>query len=169
MGAVISFELARYLRSAYGTAPLHLFVSGCHGPQVKRKHLALHTLPKDRFLDELGRLNGTPTEVLNNAEIMRMMMSYLRADFEMVETYVYSPQPPLDCPITTFGGEQDNVVSLDELVAWREHTGGGWSLQMFPGDHFFLRSARHLILKRLALALEPFIRSTNDAGHIWIS
>ncbi|GIV97618.1 MAG: hypothetical protein KatS3mg057_2275 [Herpetosiphonaceae bacterium] len=36
-----------------------------------------------------------------------MLLPLLRADFQLVETYAYQAQPPLDVPITAFGGHAD--------------------------------------------------------------
>ncbi|BAY68278.1 thioesterase II family protein [Anabaena sp. FACHB-709] len=45
---------------------------------------------------------------------------------------------PLSCAITTFGGITDPEVSQIELAAWQQHTTGEFSLQMLPGNHFFI-------------------------------
>jgi 4'-phosphopantetheinyl transferase len=45
--------------------------------------------------------------------------------------------PPLDCPISVFGGLHDATITLPELDAWRERTSGPFCLELFPGDRFF--------------------------------
>lgn len=142
MGAVVSFELARLLRRQYKREPLHLFVSGRRAPQIPPLEPCMHTLPEPAFLDKLRHLNGTPKAVLENTELMQLLLATLRADFAVIETYIYAAEPPLDCPITVFGGLQDDEVGLDDLQAWRQHTNACFSLQLFPGDHFFAFSAR---------------------------
>lgn len=149
MGGLISFELARLLRRDYGLSPVHLFVSGCSAPQIPDSDPPIHALPEPAFLEELFRLNGTPEAVLENAELMQLLLPTLRADFAVLETYVYAPEPPLNCPITAFGGLQDREVSCDCLEAWREQTNATFSLQVFSGDHFFLHSAQPLLLQVL--------------------
>lgn len=153
MGAVISFELARLLRKEYGLEPVHMFVSGRHAPQIPDPHPPIHPLSEPEFIEELRRLNGTPEALLKNAELMQLLVPILRADFEVLETYVYTTEPPLDCPITAFGGLQDREVNCDELQAWREQTNAAFSLQMFRGDHFFLNSAQSLLLQSLSQEL----------------
>jgi medium-chain acyl-[acyl-carrier-protein] hydrolase len=149
MGALVGFELARLLRRAYGCSPSHLFVSGRRAPQVPDSDPPIHTLPNSEFLQELRRLNGTPEAVLQNDELMQLLLPTLRADFAVLETYVYTPKPPLDCPITAFGGLQDPEVCCEVLEAWREQTRAAFSLHMFPGDHFFLHTAQSLLLQSL--------------------
>lgn len=149
MGGLVSFELARLLRRKYGLLPVHLFVSGRRAPQVPDLDPPIHALPEPAFLDELRRYNGTPEAVLENKELMQLLLPILRADFAVLETYVYTTEPPLGCPITAFGGLQDCKVSCDHLEAWRNQTSASFSLQMLPGDHFFLNSAQALLLQSL--------------------
>lgn len=154
MGGTVSFELARLLRREYSLNPVHLFVSGCRAPQKPDLDPPIHALPEPAFLDELRRLNGTPDAVLEDAELMHLLLPTLRADFAVIETYVYASEPPLDCPITAFGGLQDLEISHDELKAWQEQTNAAFSLQMFKGDHFFLHSAQSLLLQSLNKKLD---------------
>jgi medium-chain acyl-[acyl-carrier-protein] hydrolase len=162
MGGLISFELTRLLRKDYGLRPVHLFVSGCRAPQIPNTTPLVHTLPKPAFLKELSRLNGTPEEVLKNAELMQMLLPTLRADFAVLETYIYTPEPPLDCPITAFGGLQDRDVSYEYLEAWQEQTNATFSVQMFPGDHFFLHSEQPLLLQSLFQELHRIASRINS-------
>lgn len=157
MGALVCFELARLLRRDYGLSPVHLFVSGHRAPQLPDPDLPIHALPEQAFLEELRRYNGTPEEVLDNAEFMQLFLPILRADFAAIENYVYVPAPALDCPIDAFGGLQDWKASCDELEPWKEQTNATFSLQMLPGDHFFLHSARSLLLELLSRKLEGIV------------
>jgi medium-chain acyl-[acyl-carrier-protein] hydrolase len=158
MGALISFELARLLRKEHNIIPAHLFVSGRHAPQVPDPKPPIHALSEPEFKEELRRFNGTPEAVLQNAELMQLLVPILRADFAVVETYVYKTEPPLNCPITAFGGTEDEEVSYDELQAWQEQTNTEFSLHMFTGDHFFLHSAQTLLLQLLSKELHQVTR-----------
>jgi medium-chain acyl-[acyl-carrier-protein] hydrolase len=158
MGALTAFELARQLRRAGGPEPLHLFVSGSRAPQLPRTDPLTYDLPEPEFVAELRRLNGTPHEVLEHPELMTLMLPLLRADFEAVQTYSYTPEPPLACPLTAFGGLQDRDVQREQLEAWREQTTGAFSVRMFPGDHFFLNSAEPLLLTVIAQELARHLR-----------
>jgi medium-chain acyl-[acyl-carrier-protein] hydrolase len=153
LGALVSFELARQLRRQSGVLPAHLFVSADRAPQIPHRDRLIHALPEAEFLAELRRLNGIPGKVLEEAELMQIMLPVLRADFAVYETYVYSAELPLNCPISTFGGLQDQRVSRGDLEAWRDQTSGSFSLQMFPGDHFFLNTTQPLLLQALSQEL----------------
>jgi medium-chain acyl-[acyl-carrier-protein] hydrolase len=156
LGALVGFELARELSKQAGVQPVRLFVSGDRAPQLPSRHRPIHTLPAGEFLDELRRLNGTPSQVLENLELMQIMLPVLRADFSVYESYVYATEPPLKCFISGFGGLQDDRVSRTDLEAWRDQTSDSFSLRMFPGDHFYLNSTRPLLLQLLSQELREY-------------
>lgn len=150
MGATISFELARYLRREYRIEPSHLFVSGAGAPQFQQEGIPDYLLPEPEFFEKVRRLNGTPPELLADPETKRLLEGILRADFELVETYLYSPEPPLNCPLSAVGGLRDDEVARDQLDAWRVHTNDKFVLRMLPGDHFFIHTHQATLLRLLA-------------------
>ena len=150
MGAAISFELARQLRNEYGVEPMHLFVAGFRAPQLPRQEKPSFDLPQAEFLQKLHSLGGSAKEMLDHPKFIQLLLPAVRADFEMIQTYTYSPQPPLNCRITALGGSEDHVVKAEELMAWREQTTGTFRLRTFPGNHFFLQTAQHPLLAILA-------------------
>lgn len=145
MGALLSFELARHLRRLDLPLPTHIFLSGRSAPQLTRERVT-YNLPAKEFAEELRQLNGTPREVLEHQELMDLMIPLLRADFEVCQTYNYTQEPALDCPITAFGGLNDDHVTREMVGAWREHTTRSFRLCMMPGDHFFVHSAQDRVL-----------------------
>jgi medium-chain acyl-[acyl-carrier-protein] hydrolase len=152
LGALIAFELARQIRRQHGVHPVRLFASAGRAPQIPHRTPPIHNLADKEFLAELRRLNGTPRELLDHEELMEVMLPILRADFALYETYLYSNEPPMNCPISAFGGVQDRRVSASDLEAWRSQTSASFSLRMFPGDHFFLKEP--LLLRALSQELQ---------------
>jgi surfactin synthase thioesterase subunit len=150
MGALISFELARHLRRLHKPLPRHLFLSGRSAPQLGIHDEVTYNLPANEFAQELRRLNGTPREVLEHQELMELMIPLLRADFEICQTYRDTQEPPLNCAITAFGGLDDPDATEELIAAWREQTTSSFRLCMMPGDHFFVHSAQHQILRVLS-------------------
>jgi medium-chain acyl-[acyl-carrier-protein] hydrolase len=146
LGALTSFVLARRLRRESLTMPAHLLVSGFRGPHLPDRNPPIYHLPEAEFVSELRRLNGTPEAVLENKELIQLLLPTLRADFTAAETYVYTEEPPLGCPISAFGGMDDPEANQDDVAAWETHTTGRFRSAMFPGDHFFLQSSRDSLL-----------------------
>lgn len=154
MGALIGFELARELRQRFATSPAHLILSGRPAPRLPPRERPIHELPDDAFVDELCLYGGMPHEVLENPELMELLLPTLRADFAIVETYEYSPQEPLDCPLTVFGGTDDPKVPAENLHGWRQETDGEFSLRLFEGGHQFLDERREEFFRALEEPLE---------------
>jgi medium-chain acyl-[acyl-carrier-protein] hydrolase len=149
LGALLSFELTRYLRQTSNQVPIHLFISGRPAPQLPITEPFVHTLPDPAFIEELRRLNGTPQAILDHPELMALLLPTIRADFTALETYIYEPQPPLESPLSVFGGLTDPEASQEELTAWQTQTQGEFALKMFPGDHFFIHSAEPAVLEAI--------------------
>lgn len=160
MGALIAYELARELRRREKPLPIHLFVSGRRAPQIPSKKTPIHRLPDADFLEELRILEGTPEEVLANAELIQLVLPALRADFALCETYRYQSEEPFDFPITAFAGIQDADTPIDDIDEWRTQTRSSFILHKFPGNHFFLHEQRRQIVSiihdRLGLAVYPY-------------
>ena len=153
MGAMISFELARRLRSEHGIEPDHLFISGRRAPQLPETDPQIHDLPEREFVAGVERLNGTPKEVLEHAELMEMLIPMLRADFSICHTYNYVPGAPLTCSITAIGGTKDETANQAKLEGWCEQTTGRCRIRMLEGDHFFINQQHAAILRIIAETL----------------
>lgn len=145
-GGLMAFELTRWLRRNGRTQPMHLITSGRPAPQVVLEGPTLHDLPEAEFHDMLRRFNGTPEEVLQNAEIMELITPMLRADFSLGETYAYTPEAPLAVPLSAYGGERDEEVPAWSVSAWHEQAAGEFREVMFPGGHFFINENRDEVL-----------------------
>jgi len=140
MGALIAFELARELRKQHGIQPVHLFISAKCSPRQRPEDPAVGQLSDAALIDVLERYEGTPQDLLNDAELMRLMLPVIRADMAVCDSYVYEPGPPFECPITVFGGLEDRLRSRACLESWQEYTKGSFMLRMLPGGHFFINS-----------------------------
>jgi medium-chain acyl-[acyl-carrier-protein] hydrolase len=153
MGALIAFELARLLQKDRAIHPVHLFVSGLRAPQLPLPAHPVYALPEADFVAELCRRYDTLNELLQEESLAQMLLPLLRADFELYETYTYTKERSLTCPITAFAGSQDNEHTSEGLAAWKEQTTGSFELHILPGDHFFLRTARPQLLQMLSQKL----------------
>jgi medium-chain acyl-[acyl-carrier-protein] hydrolase len=156
MGATMAFEIARLLRRERAPQPSHLFISGRRAPQVPDPDPPTYNLSEPELIEDLRTLNGTPPEVFNEPELLKVMLPLIRADFEVIQTYTYEEEPPLDCPITVYGGLQDQGVTREYLNAWRTQTTALCAVRIFPGDHFFINTKRELLLQTLTRDLYQY-------------
>jgi surfactin synthase thioesterase subunit len=144
MGAAIAFEVARLLRRRSLPLPASLFVSGARAPQFRRNHTPPQQPSDAELVDELRKLEGVPEEALADEEVMKVILPALRADSSLYRNYMYEEEPPLDCAIRAYGGEDDADITRAHLEAWSQQTRSSFALEMLPGGHFFVNSARFL-------------------------
>ncbi len=155
MGAVLSYEVACRLRGDGCRMPAALIVSGHRAPHIPSpRSESIYRLPDREFIQELWRLDGTPSGVLENEQLLELLLPALRADFEAIETYQYAWREPLPCPIVAYGGEADAEVLRNHIEAWREHTSAAFSSHLFAGGHFYLHALRTELLAQIAQDLE---------------
>ena len=154
MGALIGFELARQFRASGARMPDHMFVAASRAPQLPLGRDPLHQLSDDAMLDELVESYGMAKETSpQERALMKMMSDTLRADLKLFETYKYEEQPPLDVPITAFGGSNDPQVTRAKLEAWKAQTATTFKSRFLPGHHFFLRKRHQSILDAISSAV----------------
>lgn len=123
-GALVAFELAHRIRDR-GLPLVRLAVSASAAPQLA------------------GRTAAAPVQGAGEDS------ARVRAWFQLADGYRYRPRPPLDCPVSVFGGLQDATVERGELDAWRDHTAGAFSLRVLPGSHDLLREGGTYVVRAL--------------------
>lgn len=150
LGALVCFELCKELRARALSEPEFLIVSGRRAPHCPTDS-QYHLLSDDRLIDQLRNYEGTPDEILADADMMRLFLPILRADFAVAETYRYSDTKRFDFPIAAFGGKSDKGVPKDSLLKWNEFSGESFVWEMFDGAHFYLqqRANKNLLLHRI--------------------
>lgn len=157
LGALVAFELAHELQALGCPPPLALFACGTAAPTRREDYDGSNWRePKSdqALLAELRKLGGTPEEVLANEELMSLTLPVVRADFLLCGRYAYRQRAPLQCPLHVLGGDTDRA-SAEQLQAWRRESQGEFSLEMFPGGHFFIHEHEDRVLGALTGALEP--------------
>lgn len=139
LGAILAFELSRELRRRGERRPCLLIAAASPAPHRPRAAKPLCQLADAEFVAELNRrFDGIPAAVRANDELLQLLLPAMRTDIELLETYEYVDQPPLETDILTLGGVDDRAVSATELSDWRRHTSGRFSNRLLPGGHFFL-------------------------------
>jgi medium-chain acyl-[acyl-carrier-protein] hydrolase len=152
-GALLAFELARWLRHQGERPPGHLFVAARRAPHLAGTGPAIHLYSDSELVEWLRELGGTPDLLLAHPELLPLYLPILRADLAAHETYRYRPEAPLDVPISAFGGRRDTQASCHEIEAWREHTTLAHTTRFYPGGHFFCQEHQANFLRDLCREL----------------
>jgi medium-chain acyl-[acyl-carrier-protein] hydrolase len=119
---------------------------------------ASSTLPDAEFIDLLRRIGGTPREILNNPEMMRLFLPLIRADFRLGENYRWDDQSRSSCSILVLGGKTDPSARPEELSLWCDLTTGDVTVRTFDGGHFFITSREVEACSAIAAFLDQQIR-----------
>lgn len=158
MGGLVAYEVARALRARGPAAPAHLLVSARRAPHLADTDAPLSHLPDDAFIAEIGRrYGGIPAEVLQHRDLLELLLPALRADMGAIEGYRHVAGPPLGCPITVFGGLEDDRAQREVLAPWRLHTTAASRVQQFAGGHFYFNDAavRDRLIGEMGRVLAP--------------
>jgi medium-chain acyl-[acyl-carrier-protein] hydrolase len=134
-GALVAYELIRALEAGNTAAPGHLIVSCCRAPNLPPRHPPLYLLDDIGLIEQIRAMGFAPEWLLNNAPILKAFLPLLRCDFELVETYQYTPSPPLRVPITVISGANDKITPKADAAAWDTHTHEAFNLIVIDGNH----------------------------------
>lgn len=154
LGALTAFEVARELRRRGLPAPVRLFVSSRIAPQLASQLSSIHHRPESEFIEQLGlRYGPIPPLILADPELMALFLPALRSDIEVLETYTYRPEDPLDMAVSVLSGANDPMVDEAGLHAWAGQTSSTTTVRIFAGDHFFPKTAREGLLNAISTDL----------------
>lgn len=120
----------------------------------------VHTLSDEDLVERIRSWRATSEAVLRDPELMALLLPGMRADFTVLETHEFRGSPLPSCPVTAFGGTEDDGVDRAVLARWAELTTGEFDLRMFPGDHFYLHPERQPLVAEIVARLTGATAST---------
>lgn len=162
LGSRIAFELMIKLQALYFPLPEHFIASGSRSPDNELNKKNIYHLPETEFIHELEKLNGTPKAVLENEELMTLFLPLLRADFEVVDTYHYTGNVKLNCPITVLSGIDDVAITQEQLSHWQNFFTKELTIHMIPGNHFFIDSQPLKCIKKVNDVIDTVMKVRNN-------
>jgi len=139
-GALMAFAIANRLLELGAPAPEGIILSGRCSPSRDKRRERVSTLPDNEFLCRLRSFEGTPKELLNNPEVMRLFFPAMRADFATGETYTLSKIHAAlsDVPALVLAGTHDST-GVAEIFAWTEIFPSART-RLLEGGHFFINT-----------------------------
>ena len=103
--------------------------------------------------------------MLASADLLQFLMPTLKADFTLCDTYVYTEQEPLNCPIHIFSGATDPEAPPAVMEDWRQHSSVDANLHVFQAGHFFIRSDLDSVVDTLKTILPLSQAGMASAPH----
>jgi medium-chain acyl-[acyl-carrier-protein] hydrolase len=141
LGALVMYELARWLRRQGAKEPRLLVVAAHPAPPLIEPppDPPIHQLPDQEVLREVGKFAVTDQKLFfSNPELQELLLPVFRSDAQVHETYQYRLEEPLNCNILAIGGRDDVDVPEDALYGWSAETYGSFTMRMFAGGHLFM-------------------------------
>jgi len=151
MGAYLALKVSQMLEAA-GKSPSYVVVSGNAGPGiVYENQKKRYKMNQADFIEELKKIGGVPTELLENEELFTFFEPVLRADFEISEENGMENAPAVKAPLYALMGSNEEKVG--EISNWGRFTRSSFRFEVLEGDHFFI----HKHPRRIATILKSCI------------
>lgn len=138
MGGLLAYGIACRQRALGRPLPEALFVSGSPAPSRRDARRFAARGDDAALMADLRKQGGTPEEVFGHAELLRLTLDTLDADYGVCASFTAGREARLPMPLHVLGGRQDEI-DASCLEAWRHETAGRFTLRWFDGGHFFIR------------------------------
>jgi surfactin synthase thioesterase subunit len=153
MGALVAYGMAMRWRKLSLRLPDVLFASASPAPKHRDPAYFADRQSDVALIADLHKQGGTPLELFENAQMLRLTLDTLRADYRVCSGYRYCAVQPLALPIRAFAGRQDDIAS-ERILAWQTETSASFSVRWFQGGHFFIREREHEIVHEVTRAVD---------------
>jgi len=137
LGALVAFEVARRLPGVRD-----LIVSGLAAPSLMptRRAVEIAQLDGRDFMEAVASYGGLPGEIAAMEDAHHLLLPGLRADFKLIQSYLYVPGPPLHAGLTIINGREDPNVTAATLAPWALEFSSPPQYHWVDGGHFFFES-----------------------------
>ncbi|XP_018605913.1 S-acyl fatty acid synthase thioesterase, medium chain [Scleropages formosus] len=90
-GAMACYAVAEYLKKVHNLEPVHIFLSGASAPYSETRLQAPNRsqMSDEEFLHWMKTVGGTPAEILDNPEVLKLFVPVLRADLKVIEHFSF--------------------------------------------------------------------------------
>ncbi|PWW07334.1 surfactin synthase thioesterase subunit [Paenibacillus cellulosilyticus] len=150
MGSVLAYELVHKIKQLGQREPTVIFMSGRRPPHINRREIFDSSFPEEQLKENLLELGGATKELFEDTQLAQTFIPILRADFELMETYVYEAnREPLTAAIHVMTGIGDADVNRTDLKEWRNHTTNECTIAKFKGGHFYINDSFGIMIQQI--------------------
>ncbi|MEU8975262.1 alpha/beta fold hydrolase [Streptomyces monashensis] len=150
LGALLAYEVTRELIARGRPLPERLIVSAFPAPHLPRHAARVSDKTDAELVTDLDeRYGGIPPQIAADADLMALLLPVFRADLTLLDNHRHKEGEPLPVPLDVLGGEAD-VVPVEALAQWKEHSTEYVRVRRFPGGHFYFRDDPVPLLTLLA-------------------
>lgn len=156
MGALLAYGMAQRQRALSLPLPCALFASASPAPSRRDPERYAGKGDDAALIADLRKQGGTPDEVFASAELLRITLDTLGADYRVCDSFRHGTAAgmpvPLPVPLHVLAGRDDDIAP-ERVEAWRREAGAAFTLDWFDGGHFFIRQHEAQALAAVTRAL----------------
>lgn len=146
--------------------PRQFIASAARAPHCVPHDEQLHRLDDNALLSHVERYGGVPDVIRRTPDFFAAFAPVMRADFLLSETYAPDEHAQIGAPLIAVGGLADAYVPLDRLLAWRARAAGSFTVQVYPGGHFYLHERASGFVAALCERLARVVGALADSAVI---
>ncbi|WP_160670967.1 thioesterase [Clostridium sp. C8-1-8] len=139
MGGLFVYYLTNKIVKSGIRLPSRLFISGRRAPHINKSSEFFYEMTDKEFVSKIYEIGGTPKELIENEEMLKIYIPIIKNDYRLVETCLYEkPVKIFDFDITIFNGIEDDL-DKEDIEEWSRYTSKKFISYNFNGGHFFIR------------------------------
>lgn len=163
MGGWIAYHVAQELfRINNDLMPECLVICSTASPEYRLGLPELHGVDAATVLSRIKHFNPASMRTLQHPELASLFLPILQADFKLCREWVFEEKFRISCPIMTFHGEQDHLVSPSMMYRWKTLTDYSFNFTQVVGNHFFSERPPAIFFKILKEQLDNNYRARNS-------
>lgn len=138
MGAIVALSSVKLFQRKE-IKVTHLYVSAC-GSLQKTCNIFNNIIDDDNIIRFLSDVRQVPLKVLSSVFFAENLLPAIRNDFKLLGEFSKNciELDKVNVPITCLCGQNDPLVSADDMSYWHKYTISSFEMYEFPGDHFFV-------------------------------
>lgn len=136
-GAVIAFEVCKYLENKYGKNPMGLIISCGASPDIPIFEVDAKKLSDEEFLQLLIDTNRMDQSTAQLANFREYYLPIIKKDFIMAQNYACDTETKIDCPIDTIIALDDEMITAEQIRGWKKYTNGRVRSREVTGGHYY--------------------------------
>ncbi|MGM9979476.1 MAG: thioesterase II family protein [Clostridium sp.] len=138
MGCTMTYEIYNKLVENNEQLPSAIFLSA-RKPPDSSDDKRYNDMSDLELVNEMKKLGGTPKEVYEDNELLKIVLKIFKADLVMLENYKFIYRPyKIKCKTLVLGGTKDKGISKNDLTNWNKFIDGKLDIKMVKGGHFYI-------------------------------
>jgi surfactin synthase thioesterase subunit len=157
-GSLVAYEIAKLLVRSPCRNPQLLVVCSCLPPPLIHD-TGMSRLSTEELFSQTASMGGTPEALMEDRDFLEVLERPLRADWVIVDGYVYRASAELPVPILAVRGAEDPDIQAGDLRLWQDQTSEMFLTADLESGHWALTEAGSSALAREIPAALSAIRS----------